>query len=141
MIKSDRRIFAGFCSALKDEQGMNLIEVLIALLIVSLVAGVFLGAVAASSRAVIVGQEQVSAESLAKSQMEHIQQQAYSVDGVAYTTISPLPAGYGVNFTVTRLDPRQDDSGDEQGLQKITVTVTHNGNTVFTLEGYKCEGR
>jgi prepilin-type N-terminal cleavage/methylation domain-containing protein len=141
MIKSRQWTFSGFCSALKDEQGLNLIEVLIALLIVSLVAGVFLAAVAASSKAVIVGQEQVSAEGLAKSQMEHIQQQDYSVDGVAYTTISPIPTGYGINFIATRLDPQQDHSGDDQGLQKITVTVTHNGVIVFTLEGYKCEGR
>lgn len=140
MIKSRHRwAFPGFRSALKGEQGLNLVEVLIALAILAAVAGVFLVAVSTSSKAVMVGQQQVSAEGLAKSQMESIQQQNYSVDGVSYTTLSSIPAGYGIQLTVVRLDPGQLHTGSEQGLQKITVTVTHGGQTVFTLQGYKCK--
>jgi prepilin-type N-terminal cleavage/methylation domain-containing protein len=140
MIKSWHRwAFPGFRSALKGEQGMNLMEVLIALAILAAVAGVFLVATATSSKAVMVGQEQVSAEGLAKSQMESIQQQNYSVDGVLYTKLSQIPAGYDIQFTVVRLDPQRVHTGSEQGLQKITVTVTHGGKVVFTLEGYKCK--
>jgi prepilin-type N-terminal cleavage/methylation domain-containing protein len=140
MIKSRHRwAFPGFRSALKGEQGLNLVEVLIALAILAAVAGVFLVAVSTSSKAVMVGQQQVSAEGLAKSQMESIQQQTYSVDGVSYTKLSSIPTGYDIQFTVVRLDPGQLHTGSEQGLQKITVTVTHGGQTVFTLQGYKCQ--
>jgi prepilin-type N-terminal cleavage/methylation domain-containing protein len=142
MIKSRHRwAFPGFRSALKGEQGLNLVEVLIALAILAAVAGVFLVATATSSKAVMVGQQQVSAEGLAKSQMESIQQQNYSVDGVSYTKLSQsqIPTGYDIQFTVVRLNPQKDLTGNDQGLQKITVTVTHGGNTIFTLQGYKCK--
>ncbi len=117
---------------------MNLVEVLIALLILAAVGGVFLVAVSTSSKAVMVGQQQVSAEGLAKSQMESIQQQNYSVNGAAYTTLTQIPAGYAIQFTVVLLNPQGGSTGSDQGLQKITITVTHGGNTVFTLQGYKC---
>jgi type II secretory pathway pseudopilin PulG len=139
MIKSrHRRAFPDFRSALNGEQGMNLVEVLIALLILAAVGGVFLVAVSTSSKAVMVAQQQVSAEGLAKSQMESIQQQNYSVNGAAYTTLTQIPAGYAIQFTVVLLNPQGGSTGSDQGLQKITITVTHGGNTVFTLQGYKC---
>jgi prepilin-type N-terminal cleavage/methylation domain-containing protein len=141
MIKSWHRwAFPGFRSALNGEQGLNLIEVLIALAILAAVAGVFLVATATSSKAVMVGQEQVSAEGLAKSQMESIQQQTYRADGLyAKLSQSQIPAGYDIQITVVRLDPQGLHTGADEGLQKITDNVTHGGKTVFTLEGYKCK--
>ncbi len=139
MTKSKRRwSFAGLRSTLNGERGFTLVEVLIALMILAAVAAVFLGAVTTSSRAVMISHEQVSAEGLAKSQMESIKQQNYSVDGVSYTKISPIPTGYDIQFVVQRLDPQQSHTGADEGLQKITITVTHGGQIVFTLEGYKC---
>jgi type II secretory pathway pseudopilin PulG len=115
---------------------MTLVEVLIALGIMGAVAVVFLVAMSTSTKAVIVGHEQISAESLAKSQMESIKQENYRVDQ-QYTKISE-PPGYHIQIAVERLDPQQDYTGDDEGLQKITVTITHGQKTVFTLEGYKC---
>jgi prepilin-type N-terminal cleavage/methylation domain-containing protein len=141
MIKNRHRwAFPDFRSVFNDEQGLNLVEVLIALAILAAVGGVFLVSVSTSSKAVMVGQQQVSAEGLAKSQMESIQQQNYSVDGVSYTKLGQIPAGYDIQFTAVRLNP-QGVAGptiNDQGLQKITVTVTHGGNIIFTLQGYKC---
>lgn len=131
------RTFRGLHSILKAEQGFNLIEVLIGLAILALVGGVFLIATSTASRAVIVGQEQVSAEGLAKSQMESIKQEPYSEDQL-YTKLAQIPAGYDIQIAVERLDPRVDMTGTDQGLQKIIITVTHLGQTAFTLEGYKC---
>lgn len=119
-----------------DERGMTLVEVLVALAILAAVAGVFLTAISTTSKAVMVGQEHVSAESLAKSQMESIQQQNYRED-LQYDTITP-PTTYAIDINVVLLDPRMDQKGDDQDLQKIIITVTHLGKTVFTLEGYKC---
>jgi prepilin-type N-terminal cleavage/methylation domain-containing protein len=132
-----RKLFPYFRSILKSEQGFNLIEVLIALGILTLVAGVFLIATSTASKAVIVGHEQVSAEGLAKSQMESIKQEPYSDDQL-YTKLAQIPAGYDIDIAVELLDPREDESGNDQGLQKIVITVTHLGETAFTLEGYKC---
>jgi prepilin-type N-terminal cleavage/methylation domain-containing protein len=129
--------FAGHGCAHNAERGMTLIEVLVALGILAAVAGIFLAAISTSSKAVMVGQVQVSAEGLAKSQMESIQQQNYREDQL-YDKLTQIPARYDTQIAVELLDPRQDQAGDDQGLQKIIVTVTHGGNTVFTLEGYKC---
>jgi prepilin-type N-terminal cleavage/methylation domain-containing protein len=130
-------VFTCFRPALNSEQGLNLIEVLIALAILAVVAVGFLAAMSTSSKAVIVGQEQVSAESLAKSQMEFIKQQSYREDQ-QYTKLDQIPAGYHIDIGVQALDPRQEHTGEDEGLQKITVTITRDGKNVFTLEGYKC---
>jgi type II secretion system protein I len=131
-----RRLWAAFRSVLKHEQGFNLVEVLVALMILAAVAATFLMSVSTSSKAVMVGHDQVSAEGLAKSQMESIQQQNYSASGT-YTHITGL-TGYNVDFTVQRLDPQQLHTVADEGLQKITITVTHAGQTIWTLQGYKC---
>jgi hypothetical protein len=36
-----------------------------------------------------------------------------------------------------RLDPKGDGVDNDDGIQRITVTVTHNGELAFTLVGYK----
>jgi type II secretory pathway pseudopilin PulG len=139
MTKSGHRwSFQDFRSAPNGEQGLNLIEVLIALGIMAAVAVVFLAGMSTSSRAVMVSREQISAESLAKSQMESIKQQDYRVDQL-YAKLAPIPTGYDIQIAVQLLDPREDASGEDEGLQKITVTILRNGDTVFTLEGYKCQ--
>lgn len=135
-----RRSFTELRSAFNGEPGLTLVEVLISLAILAAVAGVFLGALTTSSKVVMIGREHVSAESLAKSQMESIQQQAYRADGL-YTILpsDQIPTGYAIpQPTVVRLDPQQTHTGDDEGLQKIIINVTHGGKTVFTLEGYKC---
>jgi type II secretory pathway pseudopilin PulG len=137
MSKCQLRLNIDFRRVRKAEMGMNLIEVLIALGILATVAVVFLVAMSTSSKAVIVGQEQVSAESLAKSQMEFIKQQNYRADQL-YAKLDQIPAGYQIDIGVQRLDPKQEYMGADEGLQKITVTITRSGKTVFTLEGYKC---
>jgi type II secretory pathway pseudopilin PulG len=119
---------------------MTMIEVVIALGIMAAVAVIFLVGMTTSSRAVIVSQEQVTGESLAKSQMESIKQQDYRVS-LQYDKLvlsqEDINAGYDIVITAERLNPRGDAEATDDGLQKITVTVTRAGNTVFTLEGYK----
>jgi type II secretory pathway pseudopilin PulG len=125
---------------------MTLIEVLIALSIIAAVSTTFLVGMATSSKAVIVVQEHVNAESLAKSQMEAIKRWAYDATGIppnyqaAKLTAKPtdITAGYDINIAAERLDPKNDGFGNDDGLQQITVTITRDGRTIFTLEGYKC---
>ena len=124
---------------------MNLIEVLVAMGILSTVAVTFMLGMSTSSKAVVTNQEQITAEGLAKSQMESIQRQTYdSVNNPPqYSLLDPeedIPAGYSIEITTARLDPWNDHSGNDEGLQKITVTVrsVRQGRAIFILEGYKC---
>ena len=118
-----------------SQLGMTLIEILVALGILAAVAVVFLVGMATSSKAVMVSQKSVAAESLAKSQMENTKAQTY-VDGVTTYPKITIPQdlvdqGYDVTIVAEPLHTPDD------GIQRITVTVTRNGETAFTLEGYK----
>jgi prepilin-type N-terminal cleavage/methylation domain-containing protein len=147
-VNKRRRIaFIGFRSALSNERGMNLIEVLVALGILAAVAVTFLLGMSTSSKAVVTNQEQIAAEDIAKSQMESVQRQTYDADHnpPQYAKLDPadLPAvsGYTVDdiqITAVRMDPNGDGTANDDGLQKITVTIYRGTRVVFSLEGYKC---
>ena len=126
----------------RDERGMTLIETLVAVAILGAVGVVFLSGLAASSKAVMVSQERVAAESLAKSQMEYVKSSTYDdvnnppVYGVDPNL--PIPDGYSISVSAERKDPAEDGPGDD-GLQEITVTVDREGDTAFTLTAYKVD--
>jgi len=151
---------------IKDERGITLIEVLIALAILGLVAAAFLSGLATASRAIIIADERTTAESLARSQMEYVKNQEYQLadpgDEAGYLKIEGIPAGYSiwsVNRAGDTVNGADDDiigipwdSQNDQavttdvGLQKIRLVVKHYGKEVFTfieddkkitLEGYK----
>lgn len=135
--------FTGFRSTLSSQQGMNLIEVLVALGILSAVAVTFLLGMSTSSHAVVTNKVQVSAEGLAKSQMESVQRQPYdSINNPPqYALLDPaqIATGYSIQITAARLDPHNlHTTVNDEGLQKITVTVNNRGAVVYSLEGYKC---
>jgi len=135
MDKTRTRIaVSGFSLTRGCERGFTLVETLVALAIFGLVAGVFLSGLTVSSKSVMVSQERVAAESLAKSQMESIKAQDYVDDATSYPKITIPPdlvdQGYAID------DPTVEDIHSSE-LQKITVTVTHNGDEVFTLVDYK----
>jgi prepilin-type N-terminal cleavage/methylation domain-containing protein len=142
MNKSRQRALTALCSAHNARQGLTLIEVLIALGILAAVAVVFLASMSTSSRAVIIHQEQVNAEGLAKSQMEAIKLWAYddtNPPNYEAAKLANIPADYNIAIDAVRLEANPDnDPSEDDGLQKIKVTVTHKGKTVFWLEGYKC---
>jgi prepilin-type N-terminal cleavage/methylation domain-containing protein len=139
-IKTRLKFFRG------SEQGMSLIEVLVALAILGAVAVVFLIGLTTSSKAAMASQNRVVAESLAKSQMENIKSSTYDDvnDQPNYETakLTDIPDGYDINISAVRLDadpalPPDDPDDDDDGIQEITVTVTHNGEAALTIASYK----
>ncbi len=122
---------------MKNEKGFALIEVIIAIALMGIIAVAFLGGLATASRALFIADERATAESLARSQMEYIKSCNYTSE---YTP-APIPAeyvDYSANITAEPLhDP-------DDGIQKITVTVSHLGKLIITsgnstLEGYKVD--
>ena len=132
----------------KNEKGFTLIEVLVALAITSLIVVAFLMAINTAHKATFISNERTTAESLARSQMEDIKNEPYidysdNPHGVYITTSTPT--GYSISFAVVPFDPGTGNPYNEaggifvkdDGIQKITVTVDHQGDDVLTLEGYK----
>lgn len=123
-----------------DQEGMTLLETLVALAIMGAVAVTFLTALAMTSKAAMISQERVSAESLAQSQTEYVKTLAYDdTNNPPEYEIDPtlvIPAGYSLQVNTERIDVDPGSAGDD-GLQKITVVVSRDGNMLFTVISYK----
>ena len=122
-----------------NQKGFTLLEVLISLALLGIIAVGFLGALSTSSRATIINDEQTTAQNLAEGQVEYVRNQLYdnTNNPPQYALLSQLPEGYSIGCTASRLDPEGDGTDDDDGLQKIVVTVNHGNKTVSTLEAYK----
>ena len=131
----EQRVIRYFNLAHDDERGISLIETLIALAIMGVVAVVFLTGMTTSSKAVMVSQNRVTAESLAKSQMEDTKAQLYIDGAISYPKITIpqdlVDQGYVLTVVAEPLHASED------GIQKITVTISRNGNGILTLKDYK----
>lgn len=120
---------------------MTMIEALMALVLLGLIAAAFLGAVGTANKATLIADEQTTAASLALSQTEHIKISSYIdfSDPGDYELVT-TPDGYSVEVIATPIDPLTGlPSEQDLGLQKITVTAKHHGESVVTFESYKVE--
>lgn len=124
-----------------SQKGSSLIEVLIAIAVLSLIVVAFVAGIGTAYKTNAVGDEQTTAESLSRAQLEYIQSQPYSSSlTYDYLSVPEDMTGYSyVTPMVNRLDPKHDGAGNDDGVQQILVSVSHNGKTVFTLEDYKAK--
>jgi len=105
-----------------DERGVSLAESLIAVAVVGTALTALLAGLSTGSMAVQRMDTRVTAQNLARSQMEYIQGQTYSS---SYVTMTPLPDGYSVTVVVSAISGRNQDE-----IQKIKVTVSYDDDTV-----------
>ncbi len=120
--------------AAEGEEGVGLVEVLVAVAILGTAVVALLAAVSTGSLGVASSDERVTAANLARSQLEYVKSQPYAAAPAAYATVTP-PAGYSVSAEATSItDPPADAL-----IQKITVTVARDGETVLTVEDYKVD--
>jgi prepilin-type N-terminal cleavage/methylation domain-containing protein len=149
----------GFLRAIKSEKGFNLMEVALAMVIISGIAVLYLSYLATGSRAIFIADERATAESLARAQMEYVRDQEYSSADWNYTVTSseltstdPPTAGwwdddpppllsddYATYTVIVNTEPL---SGSiDNGIQVITVTIqntiSEETKEIFTLEGYR----
>lgn len=128
-----------------NSKGVSAIEVIIALAILGIVAVAFLGGLSTALNATSIADERSVAQSLAQSQMEYIKSCEYEAGAspsYEQTDVpSPDHAGYTISVDAPPIDPATGDPlanpGDDMGIQKITITIKHQGNEVLTLKGYK----
>jgi type II secretory pathway pseudopilin PulG len=113
------------------EEGVGLVETLIAVGILGLALTVLLAAVSTGSLAVSRTEERVAAENLARSQLEYTKSQAYLTPPASYAIVTPSPGGYDVAVEAASIPDTN------SAIEKITVTVSRDGKTLLVVEDYK----
>lgn len=125
------------------ETGQSLVEELVAVAIVSLGLVILIAALSTGSMGVRTTTNRVTAENLARSQLELIKDAAYSPDPTVgpYPTVSPMQgytATVGVEYWIAPSGPFTSTVRND-GLQKLTVSVSGSKGALFQLEGYKAD--
>ncbi len=143
-----RWLLKGKFKLLRKQTGFTLIEILVAVFILSMIGVVFLNALFSTSKTVTASQENVAVESLARSQVERIKSEDY-VPVAAYNPSDPayryelidvpadlLAAGYSVEINPpVVIIPGA--AGFE--LQSVAVVMKRSGEEVFTISIYRVE--
>lgn len=115
-----------------NHPGVTLIETLVALAILGITVIVILNSAAAALKGAMLTQERVTVESLAKCQLEYIKAQPYSATGENYMMSVPAKLqeqGYSI-APISVVE-------SVTGLQKVTVTVKRNDQTLLRVQDYK----
>ena len=142
-----RHLKRGRSGVFRGQKGFLLIEILVGLALLGIITVAFLNGLSTTAKGVSVSQERVSAESLAKSQIEYIRIQDY-VAVASYNTTDPdnryelidIPAdlaaaGYSVEITVSD-EPVLSEAGGYE-LQNITVAVKRNDKGKLIVSIYR----
>jgi type II secretory pathway pseudopilin PulG len=124
-----------------DQRGQTLAGELVALAILGFAVAIILGTITTATAGVKVKNDRVTGANAGRSQSELIIDASYSPDPTAipYPSIPPV-SGYSVDIGVEYWDAATETFitvVQDDGLQKITVTVSKNGDVVFEIESYK----
>ena len=107
-----------------------LVEALVAVAITASALVVFMGGLSTGSLVTTQADNLSTAHELARSQLEATKAAAYNPAPYTYPSVA-APATYGVSAVASSIP------GADADIELITVEVTRDGATVFTLEGYK----
>ena len=118
----------------KFAAALSLVEVIISIMLLGAIGAAFFGGLMNASRALIITDLRETAMNLAESQMEYIQEQDYAASYTPYTIPSEY-TGYSVTIAAESLPSPADGN-----IQRIIVTVSNQGTTDYTLQGYKVDG-
>jgi type II secretory pathway pseudopilin PulG len=114
----------------QDQRGLGLVETLIAVAILGTSVVAFAAGLSAGSISVREQDEMAVAQGLAQTQLEYTKSLDYVPGAVTYPPLA-APPGYSLSIGVSTV-PDADIN-----IQRITVTVSREGDDTFTVEGYK----
>ncbi len=121
----------------RGESGTTLLETLVALAILGIISVAFLSGLTTTSRAAVISDRRATAESLAQSQLETVKQAVYVYEATQYTPIQ-VPDDVSYTGFSAAIVAEAIESPDD-GVQKITVTITRSGEDIYVLQGYKVD--
>jgi Tfp pilus assembly protein PilV len=107
------------------ESGASLVEILVAVAIISSALTIFVAALSTGAFAVRTSNRLTTATNLASVQLETIKAAPYNPAG--YAAMS-APSNYAINISSSVIIT---------GLQQVTVTVSYQGDSLVTVGNYK----
>ncbi|MCD6391457.1 MAG: type II secretion system protein [Dehalococcoidia bacterium] len=135
MIKPNSQVRKAFQGS---SRGFALVEIVIAIALLGVIAVAILGSLSYASTVLIISDERATAESLACSQMEYVKDNSmnpYDIhDPQSYEQDNVESTEYPGYFISVSAEPVRNP---DDGIQKITVTVSRDGEVLVTLEDYK----
>ena len=114
----------------QDQRGLGLVESLAAVAILGTAVVAFIVALSAGSIAVREQNQEVVAQSLARTQLEYVKGLSYDI--TSYPTVN-TPEGYAISVEVSAIAEADGDTD----IQKIMVTISREGEDILTVEDYK----
>jgi len=125
-------------TAFAGERGDSLVEILVAVAIMAIVLTIFLSALSTGTLSTGVVHKRVTAENLARAQLEYIKDyepynEVTQTTPGAYPTVTSIVSGYAITVTASPITTTSYD------IQLITVTISHQSEPVFTIEDYKVD--
>jgi type II secretory pathway pseudopilin PulG len=112
------------------QKGLGLVETLMAVAVLGTAVVAFVSALSAGSIAVGEHDSETIAQGLAQSQTEYTKGYAYDPGAITYPLVA-APDGYGISVGVSAVP------GADADIQKITVTINHDGEEMIQVEDYK----
>lgn len=131
---------------MRNQKGQTLIEVIIAMVILGIVVSSLLTAMHITYKTTDDLNDRTIAESLARGQLEYIKTCAYDdvhnppeygLDPDIDLSATPYSNKYEVDVTAVRLDPSNNGTDDDEGIQAVTVTIRAYGEAIFAVAEYK----
>ncbi|MBA7649922.1 hypothetical protein ES703_57721 [subsurface metagenome] len=127
---------------MKSEKGFSLIEVLVSLTLLGVIAAAFLYGLSTGLKSVLLSEERVAGESLAKSQVEDIKAQDYipvaDYNPLKSYELIDIPAKLAAAGYDVKINPPEIISGAEAyELQIITVVVRRSGKVILAISFYR----
>ena len=116
----------------KDDKGLTLVESLVTIAITGVVLVAFGVALSTGTLAVSESDQEVTAQSLAQTQMEYIKGYPYDPGATTYPSVNATD-GYSISVAVT---PTSDPDADSN-IQKVTANISRDGEVLLTVEDYK----
>jgi prepilin-type N-terminal cleavage/methylation domain-containing protein len=115
---------------LKDAKGLTLVESVVVIAIVGIVLVAFAVAMSTGIIAVRENDQEVTVQSLARTQMEYVKGYPYDSEATTYPTVSTTD-NYSISVAVSSVPDT------DANIQKVTTNISRDGQVMLTVEDYK----
>jgi prepilin-type N-terminal cleavage/methylation domain-containing protein len=141
-----KKVMKLFCS---HQHGVSLTETILAIAILAIISAALVGGLFVSIQGDQVARKRISAEGLARYELEYVKARNYW-DTITWTYTLPgsppswdathnsLPSAYD-GYTVTVAAAPATGYSGTTNIQKVTATVIYNGIQVLSLDTYRTQ--